>query len=122
MPNKVEIDADLGERVAAQILAPMVTEFAEAIADDVKMTGPIQTGLLRIEATHEPAVVHGAVAVARMVSTRPSDDGKNDVAVWVEFGTKKMAPRRYCAASSRRTIDRFGYGRFDQASDPWPHK
>lgn len=122
MANRVEIDHDVGERVAAQIVAPMVQRAADAIALDVKETGPILTGLLRILADSEPVVVVGAVAVARMVSSRPSDDGKNDVAVWVEFGTKNMTPRRYTAASSRRVISRFGYGRFDQASDPWPHK
>lgn len=122
MANRVEIDDDLGERVAAQIVLPIVDRVAAAIATDVKLTGPILTGLLRILADAEPGHVVGAVAISRMVSSRPSDDGKNDVAVWVEFGTKHMTPRRYAAASSQRVIAREGVGRFEQAHDPWPHK
>jgi hypothetical protein len=120
--NRVEIDADLEARVTEQIVAPMVAGFARAIAEDVKLTGPIDTGLLRILADSEPAHAVGSVAVSRMVSSRPTDDGRADAAVWVEFGTRYMTPRRYSAASSQRVIARMGYGRFDQASDPWPHK
>jgi hypothetical protein len=123
VPNRVEINEDLGEQVAAQIIAPMCTAMADAIRDDVKETGPLDQGLLRELAASEPAVVAGPVVIARYVSSRPADNQPTvDVAVFVEFGTKFMTPRRYSAVSARRAIQLLGYGRFDQASDPWPHK
>ncbi len=110
--TRVELRPDLDVVVAKRIGQPAANRMARAIRDDVEATGPIDTGLLRQLAAAEVDLGQGTKLLARMVSSRPSDDGSADVAAWVDQGTSRMQPRRYAAASARRAIARLGYGRF----------